>query len=67
MHQAQKAKTRQPEAKTRQPEEKAAKQAEQEELTAIEDPARFQSEPDFWEGEGWDVRAALPVASYACL
>ncbi len=44
--------------KKKQPDEKAAAaQLDAEELTAIEDPARFQSEPDFWEGEGWEVRA----------
>ena len=61
MRQAQAAKTRQPVAKTRQPEEKTAERSGQDELTAIEDPSRFQSEPDFWEGEGWEVRAA-PLA-----
>ena len=34
----------------------AAAQGADEELTIIPDAARFQSEPDFWEGEGWEVR-----------
>ena len=34
----------------------AAADPEDDELTSIPDAARFQGEPDFWEGEGWEVR-----------
>ncbi len=61
------AKRKQPEAKTRQPEEKTAEQTGQEELTAIEGAERFQSEPDFWEGEGWEVRAMPPAVCFGAI
>ena len=50
------------------PEKGAAARQADDELTAIEDPARFQGEPDFWEGEGWEVRgeaAGHPFGSVA--
>ena len=47
------------------PENKAVTQPADDELTAIEDPSRFQSQPDFWEGEGWEVRTVLPAGSFA--